>query len=825
MINELGYAIGYTYDSYRHLTSVINPLGRLTQYEYGLEPGCGSCQEKDTITKITLPSGKTTEYTYDKSALRLSQTVGAQSPQEKATTLYSYDGGKNLKTVTDPRGYVTTYNYDLLNRRTNQVDALGNVTTWTFDAVGNRLSEKRADNSLTSFGYDSMNRLTNTVDANGAKTQMTYDAAGNLKELIDAKGNIYIYSHDKLNRRESLEYPDSSVEYWTYDQAGNLQTYISREGYTCTYTYDERDRLKESSWDDNKTSPISRTYDLAGRLKTLANENSEIAYDYNAANELLSEINAVKGLPEKVSVSYTYDFDGNRESLLYPSDQTLSYGYTGRNQLQNLTQDKNLLVSYDYDKAGNRTNLLNHFNGIQTTYIPDVLNRLNRVEHNLEKKLIGRFVYGYNKVNQRQWVKRNSEKGDIYSYDQIGQVTGVGYNTPNINNPNTWETAEAFSYDKVGNRTTLIQANNQQPQIIQTTYAANSLSQYITANNPNPFIFSYDDNGNLTTEGAKKIYSYDSQNRLITANSSNSVVVFFYDARNRCVKRTINNETTYFIWDGWNLIEERSEKGEMIYRYIHGPRVDEMLSRTDIDGILFYHHDALGNVTQLTNQKGQLVERYEYDVFGNPKIYNSSNQSLVTSAYQNRFLFTGREYLPELCLYDYRNRIYSPSLGRFLQIDPIGFEARDVNLYRYVFNNGVNFIDPFGESVGWGDMGALTLGLVGAALLPAPIGLTVIAAAGLWEVYNYYDAWKDADPLRDTVKDLFKDTDKDGLPDVQDPMPNDRDNNNIDDKNEDSDGDGIPDDVDSDDDNDGKPDDRDGDGIPDNEDPDHPNCG
>jgi RHS repeat-associated protein len=59
-------------------------------------------------------------------------------------------------------------------------------------------------------------------------------------------------------------------------------------------------------------------------------------------------------------------------------------------------------------------------------------------------------------------------------------------------------------------------------------------------------------------------------------------------------------------------------------------------------------------------------------------------------------LFTGREWIGEIGIYDYRNRIYSPELGRFLQTDPIRFEAGDVNLYRYVFNSSVDYFDSFG---------------------------------------------------------------------------------------------------------------------------------
>ena len=114
--------------------------------------------------------------------------------------------------------------------------------------------------------------------------------------------------------------------------------------------------------------------------------------------------------------------------------------------------------------------------------------------------------------------------------------------------------------------------------------------------------------------------------------------------------------------------------------------------------MLFYHHDASGNVTQLTNASGNVAEQYSYDIFGTPAIKNASGAAIASSAVNNRFLFTGREFMQELGLYDYRNRMYSPALGRFLQTDPIRFAGKDFNLYRYVFNDPVNNSDPYGLS-------------------------------------------------------------------------------------------------------------------------------
>jgi RHS repeat-associated protein len=74
-----------------------------------------------------------------------------------------------------------------------------------------------------------------------------------------------------------------------------------------------------------------------------------------------------------------------------------------------------------------------------------------------------------------------------------------------------------------------------------------------------------------------------------------------------------------------------------------------------------------------------------------------------TGTFANRFLYTGREWLEETCLYDYRNRVYSTTLGRFLQTDPIRFEAGDGNLYRYVFNSVTDSTDALGLEVVCGE--------------------------------------------------------------------------------------------------------------------------
>jgi RHS repeat-associated protein len=152
--------------------------------------------------------------------------------------------------------------------------------------------------------------------------------------------------------------------------------------------------------------------------------------------------------------------------------------------------------------------------------------------------------------------------------------------------------------------------------------------------------------------------------------------------------------TIFSVWDGdWAILEEYDASGNRVQGYVQGYHG---LVKTLVDNI-YYYQDELGSTSHIASSSGQLLEYYKYNLYGKPRYFNAAGTEQGASSYRVQDLGNGgSRWIPELSLYDDRNRFMSPDLGRFLQPDPIGFKGDASNLYRYCGNDWANRTDPTG---------------------------------------------------------------------------------------------------------------------------------
>jgi len=644
--------------------------------------------ELDRVESVTDSLGNKIEYTYDENGNVLTVTETEYPGETVYTTTNAYDNLDRLISSTNWNG-TTLYKYDSRNNLKQITDKENHVTRKNFDAMGRLIEniyELSSGNISVRYGLDKNGRLISQTDDNG---------------------NITSYGYDNANHRTSETLLGGSHKTYFFNQYGALDGMIDNNGTGISYTYNAAFRITQK--DIYRATGVEGTtketfvYDGIGQITEAKNyitdtQISQVAMTYDSLGNKLTETQNGK------TVTSQYDVLSFRTSVDYPGDTTITLVPDDLNRIDQIKEGSDIIADYSYAGPYRVTSrAYNNGNGPALSVEYDGGRRATSYLHTYSSTTITGFAYHFDSMNNKLYEHRwNENKGEAFKYDEIYRLTGVKYEVTNLSpsltyNDYSGDTEELYTLDGVGNRTQVADG------VVTTTYTANTLNQYETISNTELTNLEYDDNGNVISD-TTNTYGYDYANRLlnITRQSDSRVLgEYKYDTLGRRIwKSAWSDDTqtyteTYFYYDGSRCIEERNSGDTVIATYVFGNRIDEVLTMERDSQTYYYHENSLGSIYAVTTGTGNVVERYLYNAYGEVTFLDALGNQIVSSTIGNRILFTGRELDSETELYYYRARYYSAEQGRFLSRDAEEDDSL-LNLYAYVENNSVNYLDPWG---------------------------------------------------------------------------------------------------------------------------------
>jgi RHS repeat-associated protein len=213
-------------------------------------------------------------------------------------------------------------------------------------------------------------------------------------------------------------------------------------------------------------------------------------------------------------------------------------------------------------------------------------------------------------------------------------------------------------------------------------------------------------NGNLTKDELGQQYVYDAWNRLVTVKDSTgaTIAAYTYDGVGRRITETSSGTTTKLYFSAAGQVLEEQVGSATQARNVWSPVYVNALVLRDqssahngtLDQRLYVMQDANWNVTGLVDRSGNVVERYIYSPYGVATAWAPDWGGPPTTDYGMPYLFQGGRYDGATGNYIFNARDYRPTTGQWLQRDPLGLAAGDLNIGRMERNNTTNAVDPSG---------------------------------------------------------------------------------------------------------------------------------
>ncbi|MFA7174104.1 MAG: HU family DNA-binding protein [Kiritimatiellia bacterium] len=676
------------------------------------------------LTSVIDPKGNVIAKTYDENGNPLTVQTADLSDVSAGSQLFTqtltYDALDRCVSVTDNVGNTVSNAYDSSHNLVSIIDALGNESVCTVDGLGRvtgitHYSGSQADGLILSTSHSAYrnNRLVSSTDGNGNTTTFVYDAC---------------------DRCIAITHPDDTSETRGWSAHGNLAWYTDANGTTVTNNHNSASRLvgKEvilAAGISTDTTFETLAYDGLGHLVAAANDTSAFSFAYDSLG------NRTQSAQDGLVTTSTYDGTGNRLTLTCPDGRGIFTTYDALGlptavSTQATASDSPVAVAtFAYDGPGRfakiaRNNAINtriFWNGEQNT--PNAANdfgwqQVARINHARAGggQVVDQRNSGYDR-NQNQnlrvmtapWTSGGVLTENSYAYDGLNRLTrGTRSFSP------AGDSVQSYILDPNGNRLQMTNNGLAEAYVMDNTIPPGDaqMNQYTVTPSGS---FTYDANGNRissTSATGQRVYHYDYANRLVkvdelvAGSAPTTVVSYRYSPvviDRRMEKSTPNllaggtgTTTNTYLYDygtdndcdGVDDDCDSATGGNLLQTYVDGvlqrsffvPHALEKfgaLASVSGGAVLFHHYDEQGSLLALTDAKGDVVERFDYDDYGAPIFFDAAGSprpsatAPLTDVLQ---LFQGMTWNPETGLYG-GGDTPSPYMNKGELIDAIAKDA------------------------------------------------------------------------------------------------------------------------------------------------------
>jgi RHS repeat-associated protein len=731
-IDPVGNTTDYEYDTQLRLIATYGPDGTRNALSY--TPG-GDVKSFQGTTKMVrseynaqhLPTttvnarGNTSTRGYD-TANNLTQLTRPNPAGGTLTSSLGYDAMGNVTSATDPNANTGTFEYSADGDPTKATSPLGSITSMGYDTAGRvtsmvspRGNAPGADpNQFTwRYEYDALGRMVKATNPAGQFETVEYDVDGQVTKATNTAGRSTTYQYDAAGHVTTVQGPDVSVPASTtaYDANGNVTTVTDAMGRTTTFQYDAANRATTVT---NPLGTHTLTYTKRNQIATVKDpQNAITSYTYDAAGRLTKA-----DLPDTDSdVTYTYDANGNRASMVDPNGtttytydsldrpttvtrggRTFTLAYDAGSRLTGLTSPDGAVTGYTYDADGRVTQVRNgtavvadythdlegntltvtRADGSTATRTYDNLGRITRITDATTAATLLDESYAYDASGNPLSITRPDGTTDTFTYDTLDRLTKACYTAACTSSTEVLE----WTYDHADNILTEIR-NGQ-----TTTHAYNTTGQRTQTVDPaaGTTNYTYDYRGQALTAG-NKTFTYTKGGRTATANTPAGTTTYKYDGDGRRLSATLGTTKTTFEWDPfYRLANELDTNGALARHYTHG---DQPLTAHDpTAAAAYFHTDRLGSVRAVTDATGTVTSAGAWEPYGRPRAAGPNNPNAPPLGWLGQYQDpTGLTHL--------RARQYDPVAGMFFSPDPAASTSIS-GAYTYGSANPLRYIDITG---------------------------------------------------------------------------------------------------------------------------------